>query len=242
LPDADLGEGLGEEIDYRAVERELCRLPDLSAARIVADSGARPVEVHVLALPGKRPKQIVRDVQSVAMASFGLELDHRIISVVQLGGDEVAHLEDGNEVVQLDDGDEDHEHVVEQFRPRIVAINIEVAGLRAHVRVTLAYESDERAGTAEGTIAAASRPRLLGAATLDAIQQLVPAAECLDLDSAQILRVGPHDVAIVALVVVAPPHEEIVSGSAIVHQNQDPSDAVIRAVLNATNRKLSRVR
>jgi hypothetical protein len=54
--------------------------------------------------------------------------------------------------------------------------------------------------------------------------------------------VGPHDVAIVALVLVVPPTEQIVSGSAIVHPNQDPSDAVVRAVLNATNRKLSRVR
>jgi hypothetical protein len=45
----------------------------------------------------------------------------------------------------------------------------------------------------------------------------------------------------VALVVVVPPHEELVSSSAIVHQNQDPSDAVVRAVLDATNRKLSRV-
>jgi hypothetical protein len=61
----------------------------------------------------------------------------------------------------------------------------------------------------------------------------------VDLDSAQILRVGGLDVAIVALVVVIPPHEEVVSGSAIVHQNQDPSD--VRAVFDATNRKLSRV-
>jgi hypothetical protein len=231
VSDSGLSQGLGNELEIRAVEAELCRLPDLSAARIVTDTAGRPIEVHVLALPGKRAKQIVRDVQSVAMASFGLALDHRIISVVQMGGAEVA-----------DHRDEDHEHVVEQFRPRVVAINVEGAGLRAHVRVTLAYDSAERAGAAEGTIAAASRPRLVGAATLDAIQQLVPAAECLDLDSAQIVRVGAHDVAIVALVVVAPPHEEIVSGSAIVHQNQDPSDAVVRAVLNATNRNLSRVR
>jgi hypothetical protein len=230
VPYSDLGEQLGEEIDFRAVEKELCRLPGLSAARIVADSAGRPVEVHVLALPGKRPKQIVRDVQSVSMASFGLELDHRIISVVQLDGEQVT-----------DDRDEDHEQPAEQFRPRIVALNIEGAGLRAHVRVTLAYNSKERVGSAEGTVAATSRPRLVGAATLDAIQQLVPAADRFDLDSAQILRAGTHDVAIVALVVVVPPHEEIVSGSAIVHQNQDPSDAVVRAVLNATNRKLSRV-
>jgi hypothetical protein len=164
------------------------------------------------------------------MVSFGLDLDRRIVSVVQTG-DEVG-----------DDHDEEHGQVVERFLPRIVGTNIEVAGLRAHVRVTLAFDSEERAGSAEGTIAAASRPRLVAAATLDAIQQLVPAAECLDLDSAQIVRVGPHDIAIVALVLVAPPHEQIVSGSAIVRQNQDPSDAVVRAVVSATNRKLSRAR
>ena len=33
---------------------------------------------------GKHAKQVARDIQSVAMASFGLELDRRIISVVQL--------------------------------------------------------------------------------------------------------------------------------------------------------------
>jgi hypothetical protein len=223
------------DVDFRAVETELCRLPDLSAARIVTDNGGRPVEVHVLALPGKAPKQIVRDVQSVAMASFGLELDRRIISVVQIGGDDVA-----DDVAEVDD--EESDRARESFRPRIAAINIEVAGLRAHVRVTLAYNTEERVGSAEGTIAAASRPRLVAAATLDAIRQLVPAAECLDLDSAQIVRVGPHDVAIVALVLVVPSAEQIVSGSVIVHPNQDPSDAVVRAVLNATNRKLSRVR
>jgi hypothetical protein len=227
VPDFDPG----VDVDFRAIETELCRLPDLSAARIVADNAGRAVEVHVLALPGKPPKQIVRDVQSVAMASFGLELDRRIISVVQLGGDDVA-----------DEHEDENETSNERFRSHIVAINVEVAGLRAHVRVTLAYDSEERAGLAEGTIAAASRPRLVAAATLDAIQQLVPPAECLDLDSAQIVRVGPHDVAIVALVLVMPPNEQIVSGSAIVRHNQDPSDAVVRAVLDASNRKLSRVR
>ncbi|HEY3096202.1 MAG TPA: hypothetical protein VGK05_05145 [Acidimicrobiia bacterium] len=234
MPYSDLGEQLVDEIDFRAVEKELCRLPGISAARIVADSAGRPIEVHVLALPGKRPKQIARDVQSVAMASFGIDLDHRIISVVQLDGEEVTDDQD-------EDHDEDHEEAVEQFRPRIVAINIETSGLRAHVLVRLAYDNGERAGSAEGTIAAASRPRLVGAATLDAIQQLVPDADRFDLDSAQILRVGANDVAIVALVAVMPPHEEVVSGSAIVHQNQDPSDAVVRAVLDATNRKLSRI-
>src|SRR5947209_17357423 len=75
-----------DELDLSAVEREICRLPDVSIARLVAEGDGRVSEVHVVAHPGKHPKQIVRDIQSIALASFGLELDRRIVSVVQLGG------------------------------------------------------------------------------------------------------------------------------------------------------------
>src|SRR3954451_4055641 len=75
-----------EDLDLREVERELCRLPEVNAARIVEDEIGRPVEVHILASRDKHAKQIVRDVQSVAMATFGLDLDRRVVSVVQLEG------------------------------------------------------------------------------------------------------------------------------------------------------------
>ena len=71
-------------LDVQAIETEIGRLPEVVACRIVADAVGRPLEVHVLAHPGKHPKQVVRDVQSVALASFGLEIDRRIVSVVQL--------------------------------------------------------------------------------------------------------------------------------------------------------------
>src|ERR1700691_142939 len=72
-------------LDVQAIEGEITRLPEIVACRIVADPLGRPLEVHVLAHPGKHPKQVVRDIQSVALASFGLEIDRRIVSVVQLG-------------------------------------------------------------------------------------------------------------------------------------------------------------
>ncbi len=72
------------ELDVEAVEAELRRLPDVAAVRVVADHIGRPIEIHVLAHTGKHAKQVVRDVQSVALASFGLEVDRRIVSVVQL--------------------------------------------------------------------------------------------------------------------------------------------------------------
>src|SRR6478735_7921695 len=82
---SDPGEGPDDEV--LELERELCRLPDVSAARVVTDDIGRPTEVHILAAGIKHPKQVVRDVQSVALASFGIELDRRIVSVVQLHTD-----------------------------------------------------------------------------------------------------------------------------------------------------------
>lgn len=217
-------EALDGDDELRALEHELCRLPDISVARIVADPAGRALEVHILARPGKQPKQIVRDVQSVALASFGIELDRRVVSVVQLatnGGDEAAL-------------------VGSPFRPVIVGITAESSELRSLVRVTLALDDDEAVGFAEGSIASFARHRLVAAAVLDALRQLEPAAESLDVDSAQIVRVGIHDVAVVTIVFVTPPTEQVVSGSAIVRQHLE-ADAVARAVLDATNRRLPRV-
>ncbi|HEX7521470.1 MAG TPA: hypothetical protein VF441_05355 [Acidimicrobiia bacterium] len=213
------------------LERELCRLPDVTAARIVADGAHRPVEVHILARPGKPAKQLVRDVQSVALASFGIELDRRIVSVVQLG-------ENGKSGSRADDDGADDGDVARDFRPRIATINSESNGLRSLVRVTLAHDGIEAIGFSEGSSSTAS---LVAAATIDALRQIEPVAECIDLDSAQIVRVGVHDVAVVTAVFVVPPAAEIVVGSAFVRQNQE-AEAIARAVLDATNRRLTQLR
>jgi hypothetical protein len=210
-------------LDLSEVETELCRLPDVTAVRLVADPVGRPLEVHVLAQAGKAAKQIVRDIQSVALASFGLELDRRIVSVVQLNPNGSRHT--------------DGEHATPAAtRPRIVTVQAQSSGLRTTAQVTLSANDDERTGYAEGTIAASARPRLLAQATLDALRQLEPAAEFLDVDSAHVVRAGAHDVVVVLLVSVDPPHENHLSGSSIIRTHTD--DAVVRAVLDATNRRL----
>jgi hypothetical protein len=219
--DRDEGTGVND-IDLTEVEREICRLPDVSIVRLVAEPDGRVSEVHVVAHPGKHPKQIVRDVQSIALASFGLDLDRRVISVVQLGG------------TALD------ENFTADPRPSIIAITAEANGLRSLVRVTLARGGEEAVGFSEGSIATTARHRLVGTATVDALRQLEPVAECIDIDHAQIVRVGAHDIAIVTVVFVVPPAEQLIAGSAIVRPQQE-ADAVARAVLDATNRRLAYV-
>jgi len=206
-------------IDLREVEREICRLSYVSIVRMVQDEHGALIEVHVVAAEGKHPKQIARDVQSIALASFGLTIDRRIISVVQLG--DVAP-----------NGHEPH-------RIAIAGITAEAAGVRSHVQVTLAHDGTEAVGSAEGSVATSARHRLVANATVDALRQIEPGAGSIDVDQAEITRVGAHDVALVTVVFVVPPAEDVVAGAAVVHAQQD-ADAVARAVLDATNRRLGR--
>jgi len=213
---------LTSELDLRALEAEFCRLPDVMAARVVADDAGRPVEVHVLAGTGKHAKQVVRDIQSVALASFGIDIDRRIVSVVQLGDEGV--------------GPDLPEEIKSGRRMRIISIDTSSSGVRGSVKVTLGSDSSEATGFAEGPMAAATRPRLVAFATLDALRQLEPAAEQLDVASAELSHSATGDVVLITLVVVDPPHEWLLTGSAIVHNVSD--DAVVRGVLDAVNRRL----
>jgi hypothetical protein len=213
-------------LDLRELEDELCRLTGILGVRIVGDRVGRPVEVHVLADHSKPAKQTVRDVRAVAQTVFGIELDHRIVSVAQLETDE------RNEPLGIE------LPRVEQ-RARVGSVNVETVGVRAEVRVVLLDGDREVTGYAEGSVASLVRAQLVATAALDAVRQLEAAADAVHVATAEVARVGPSRVAVVTVVYVDPPVELVVSGSAVVRRDRD--EAVVRALLDATNRRLSRL-
>jgi hypothetical protein len=226
--------------DLASVERELCRIPEVRAARIVADDSGVPVEVHVLASPGKAPKQLVRDVQSVALAARGLDLDHRIVSVVQ--------LDDGNgtapEPATLMD-DEPIPPPPSVPAPATDRVLLESAsllrsGVAATAEVALRRGEASVRASAEGSSAAAVTLRLVAEATLEALRDLVPAAARAAVESASIVRAGEREVALAVLVLVVPPNEELVTGAAPVRAG-GTHEAMARAVLDAGNRRLTAI-
>jgi hypothetical protein len=74
------------------LEEAIRHLPGVRAASVVTNAEKVPVEVHVLAAPGKPARHVVRDVQSLAMARYDIDLDHRIVSVVLLADEDVPEL------------------------------------------------------------------------------------------------------------------------------------------------------
>lgn len=219
-------------MDFPALEQELCRVPEINAARIVADDEGRPVEVHILSLPTKHAKQVVRDVQSVAMAQFGLDLDRRMISVVQLDGVATSSLtgEDGDDGIDGPLG-----------RINVDGVTALRNGLHCTAQVVLTRAGEKATGVAEGLGATNTVLRLVAQATVSALRHLEPAAARADVEQAVVIQLGTRSVAVSTVVVMVPPYEEVVAGSAMVRAAGE-LDAVARAVLAATNRRLPQLR
>jgi hypothetical protein len=178
----------------------------------------------VLALPGKAAKQVVRDVQSLAMARFDIEIDHRIVSVVQIGEEEPPEID-----VPLLGGNSDMAP-----RPSIAAIMVRTSNAMADVGVTLSAGDILFEGKAEGPIT--QRPRLIAAATVDAVHELL--GQPCEVECAIICNETGREVALTVLsIMVARTGPQLLTGSALVRD--DEADAVVRSVLAALNRQLT---
>ncbi len=207
--------GYRARMNYREFEETLCRLPAVDAVRVVADS-ERITEVHVLSAPEKSAKQVARDVQSLAMARYGTNIDRRVISVVQIAPEQGAPT--GGE------------------RPKIAGIRETPEGSRVTVTVTLEWQGEQATGSASGPAAASARMRLVGEATLRALEETISGIPPLALDAIGAPAVGMRDVIIAIVVSAAGDGEELAAGCSMV--NGDESEAAVRAVLDSLNRRI----
>jgi len=229
-------------VDLTAVEDELRRIPEVRAARIVADEKGDPVEVHIVATTGKNPKQLVRDVQSVAIAAGGVDFDHRIVSVVQLEEDDADAVTQTSPANGNDNGDGYVDLREGANRVAMDSVLVSKADRLATATVTLRRGEESVVGTAHGTVASTARWRIVAEAALAALRLLEPEAANIFIEMAGVHRFGPErSIGVVTLLLVIPPNEEVLAGAAPVRGGGD-EDAIVRAVLDATNRRLARLR
>lgn len=127
--------------------------------------------------------------------------------------------------------------VGEAPRPRIERVDATHEGLRARVEVVLSVPGRQETGSAEGPGPASALLRLTAQATLEAVTRLQPGLPALEVDATGINRIGQHELAAVAIRVLARRGEQLLVGSARVGP-AGPYDAIARATLDATNRRL----
>lgn len=193
------------------LEEVLCQVPTVDAVRVVGRD-QQVEEVHVVANSSKPAKQVVRDIQSLALASHGVTLDRRIISVVQLSDSTSTRGQ----------------------RIELIDVSERVDGTGAQVTVALGIGAHQALGVAKGSSAQMVRPRLIGEATADALAQLLPGGPELALASMELLTSAGRIIALAQVVLVETGQEHVYVGSALA--SDDSRVACVRSVLDAINR------
>ena len=191
----------------------ICRLEGVQAAQVVFAENGMPCEIHVLAGPEKSSKSLVRDIQSALTAQFGVQVDHRIISVAQLSEGLAPR------------GD---------FRLAHTGLEIKSAGGRVSASVTLARGCDTYTGHGESANTPFARRRCVSEAALAAVNRAA-GETCFELASVYAVTLAGQGI-VVAQVYSLRDGQRLL-GSAFL--NEDPDNAAVHSVLSAVNRRLS---
>jgi hypothetical protein len=215
-------------------EDSLRQVPGIRAVSVVTGPDAIPTEIHIVASRNKGAKQVVRDVQSLAMASYDLDIDHRIVSVVQFDDG----LDDGlPAIITLPDAGQLTQQAADiMARPVIASISIRTAEAEADASVTVRAGGASYEGRSIGPSTMSHRHTLIARATLDALSELLAIPS--EIEFVTVSTMGTRRMAACVIQVAVPGLGELVlTGSALVRS--DDADAVARAVLDALNRRLA---
>lgn len=212
-----MGDHIDLTRDLSRLEQELERVPGIQSARVMGDSS--PTEIHIVATKERSPKQLVRDVQSLASAGFDMPIDHRIVSVVQLE-------------------DEGHAPSV-SARPILDRVVLVSKAGASWIKVVLQWpdgQVTEGLSTAERS--REDRARAAVNSTLRAIQPKLDERHArVEIRHVLLQSLGSEDTVLVRGTYFVDGGEAQVSGAALIHD--DVSTAAVHSVLQALNRKLA---
>lgn len=201
--------GTGSVQEYKEL---ICRLADVLSAHVVLDADGGVEEIHILATTAKRPKSIVRDVQSALASKYGVHVDHQVISVAQI-----------------------RPEIAEQMGFRLVldGVTTRTNGKELHVTVILSKGDCKLQGEATGANTAFSRRRTVALACLTAISQCTSTP----FELAGVEAVTLFGESIFVCQVYSPIFDKSFVGSAVAEQDTDV--AVVQCVLAALNRRIA---
>lgn len=201
--------------EYEEIIRQI---RDVISARIVTNEAGDIAEIHVLAGSSRGPKQVVRDIESAFMAQFGIQLDHKKISVAQLQDDEEIKSDVG-------------------LRPRLISVSLKTVGRNVESQVQLDIGDNVYEGAASGPTSASNKLRPVVVATIKALEAYFNGACSLVADDVTIMRIGDLQAVVVSVSLLTNLGEEKLIGAAIIRG--DDREATVKAALSAVNRRLA---
>ena len=239
-------EGMEESIagfdpwGMKRIEKLLVELDGVGSIKIVPDGQGGIDEIHVLSASSLGPKRIVRNIESALLAEFGLQIDHRKISVARTRqADIVAAPEEESgstaegEFVSAASGTA----LAASRRTVLKNVHMErMAGKEFSCRVELIHGEEEFIGEAEGPDFERSRIEVAAAAVLEALLKTVDEGVHLAIQGVSELESLDSKFVVVVVGVSIGRRSETLSGIESISDSAE--EAAVFACLKATNRWL----
>ncbi len=196
----------------------LCKLPGILGTKMVLGEDGTVQELHVLSSKARTPKQLSRDIQSALIAGFGCAVDHRVISIAQVEMDLPGGV----------------------ACPRLICSGVTTAMADGHCSalVVLRAEGREYTGESQGSNLPFSRNQMIAAATLKAIHAFMGGEELFTVVDVRQTSVADRQAVLVAVALTG--NGEMLLGA--VCDQSDLNLAIVKATLDAVNRRLPRLR
>jgi hypothetical protein len=200
-------------LDARAMESAINKIRGVYAAQVViGDDNVE--EIHVIASPLRKPKQVVRDIESMLLVNFGVRVDYRRISLVQMQEERLFQAEG---------------------RPRLVTVRT-VDGPNRRAEVELEKDGHLFVGSASAHDSDLEVIRLVSMATIEAMEQVLGERVIYHIDDTQQIMIKEIPAVIVVVTLEFETSKETLLGICMIRT--EPEDAAARATLNAVNRRL----
>ncbi|MGI6325933.1 MAG: hypothetical protein ACOX1U_03020 [Saccharofermentanales bacterium] len=206
------------------LDKLMCGLGGVLAAKTVFGDGGEIIEIHILSDLTKTPKQLVRDIQSAVMATFGLEIDYRLISVAQINNSMITSA------------------IASEPRIIIHRILISLEAGNLETTVTLGRGDQTFTGSCKGPSVGRNRAYAAAAACMDALRTCMGPLYSISLLDLQRTMLAGEDCIAAALSFVEPDRETTLYGIAPIKSPETEVQAVVMAVLSAVNRLITKSR
>jgi len=216
----------------RRIEKLLLSLEGVGSLKIVPDGQGGIEEIHVLSSSSLGPKQIVRNIESALLADFGLQIDHRKISIARVRSPEITPAAPA----EVPDVSATPAPVLSSDH-RLVLGNVHIeraAGQKVTCRVDLAREDSVFTGEAEGPDFERARMEVAATAALEAAQQ--GASDDVSLALQGIDSIGAFGYSFVLVAVSGSVRRDSESLAGVVQVRDSVEEAAVLACLKAINR------
>lgn len=226
--------------DRMALVTALRAVPGVLDATLEPDREGGPGALRLDLAPGADGEAVAGEVDDVLRREFGLGVDAE-----RLASSTPADLVDADPhgaaapAAASEPGAAEEAYARQGGRPSIAKLHLVSEGLEATASVTLAAGVRQATGTATGIASSNAVHRTVATATLRAVEQLVGPALRVELEQLELVPVGPERTVLVVLALVTARGSELLTGASAVRD--DVRQAVVRATLDALNRRLERL-